>query len=436
MYKSLKIVLVNYRYFIAGGPERYLFNITEILEKNGHTVIPFSIKHNKNKSSIYESYFMDAVGKGDEVFANEYKKNNLKIVFTVLSRMLYSFEAKSKFKKLLKDTKPDLIYVLYYQNKISTSIIDAAYEMKVPVIQRISDFGHICANNIFYIYQINQICERCLHGSKINAIKYKCVNNSFFNSLIKVLALKIQDLRKTTQKISAFVIPAEFTIQKFKEFGIPSQKIHLIPTFFNNTEDNGQDEIRYENFFLYVGRVDPDKGILTLVKAFEDTPYKLIIIGSSINGYEDVIKNYLYKKNHSISFLGKLDFNEIKPYLKSCMCTICPSECYDNLPNSVLESYAFNKGVIASRLGALIDLVVDNQTGLNFTAGDYLDLRLKVKYIFENKSEAIRLGNQAKVKLLTEYSENLHYEKLLYLFNSISSGENKYPYWQAGEEEL
>ena len=420
----MKIVIANYRYFVSGGPERYLFNITEILEKNGHTVIPFSIKHNKNKQSAYESYFMDPVGKGDEVFANEYKKNNLKTVFTVLSRMLYSFEAKSKFKKLLKDTKPDLVYVLNYQNKMSASIIDAAYEMKIPIIQRISDFGHICANNLFYIYQKNQICERCLNGSRINAIKHKCVNDSFFNSFIKVLALKIQDLRKTTQKISEFVIPAEFTAQKFKEFGIPAKKIHCIPTFYNNTKDDDMDEIRYKNFFLYVGRVDRDKGILTLVKAFEDTPYKLIIIGSSIDGYDEVIKNYLYNKNHAITFLGQLDFNDIKPYLKTCLCTLCPSECYDNLPNSVLESYAYKKGVIASRLGALIDLVVDNQTGLSFTAGDHLELRSKVKYLFDNKSEAIRLGNQAKEKLLTEYSENLHYEKLLYLFNSISSGKN------------
>ena len=40
----MKIILVNYRYFISGGPERYYFNIKEILEKNGHEVIPFSVK--------------------------------------------------------------------------------------------------------------------------------------------------------------------------------------------------------------------------------------------------------------------------------------------------------------------------------------------------------------------------------------------------------
>ncbi len=415
----MKIILVNYRYFISGGPERYLFNIKELLQRNGHEVIPFSIRHNKNIDSKYNDYFMKPIGTGDEVYANEYKKNSIRTVFTGLSRMMYSFEAKRKLKKLIKDVQPDIVYVIYYQNKMSASVIDAAYEMKIPVIQRISDFGHICANNIFYIYQENQICERCLHGSRFNAIKHKCVNNSYINSFLKVLALKIQDYRKTVKKIAAFVIPAEFTAEKFKEFGIPGKKIHCIPTFYNNSSDSSA--VSYGDFFLYVGRVDRDKGVLTMVKAFEGTDYKLIIIGSSSDGYDEFIKQYLANKKSNITFLGKLDFSEIKKYLQSCLCTICPSECYDNMPNTVLESYGYKKTVIASRLGALIDMVAENETGLNFIAGDHLDLRSKIEYMFANKNEAIRMGEKAKDRLSVEYSENLHYERLIHLFKSVSN---------------
>lgn len=421
----MKIVIANIRYFVSGGPERYLFNIKEVLEKNGHTVIPFSVKHKNNRPSEYDHYFMDSVGRGDEVFAHEYNKSDLKTVVNVLSRMLYSFKAKAKFKKLLRDTQPDLVYILYYQNKMSTSIIDAAYEMKFPIVQRISDFGHICANNVFFIYQENKICERCLHGSKLNAVRHKCVNNSALKSFVKVLALKIQDWRKTTRKVSAFVIPSGFTIQKFKEFGVPANKINYIPTFYNSTGDDKSKAITYGDFFLYVGRVDPDKGLLTLVKAFEDTDYKLVIIGSSIEGYDDILKKYLQDKKHNITFLGKLDFVEIKPYLESCLCTVCPSVSYDNLPNAVLESYGSSKAVIASRLGSLIDLVDDNRTGLCFEPDNHIELRSKVKYLLEHKSEAASLGKQAKEKLLVEYSESLHYDRLIHLFKSVTNGNHK-----------
>lgn len=419
----MKIVIVNIRYFVSGGPERYLFNITELLEKNGHTVIPFSIKHNKNRVTKYGDYFMDAVGTGDEVFAHEYKKD-YRTILKVLGRMLYSFYAKKKFKTLLKNVKPDLVYSLYFQNKMSGSVIDAAYDLKIPVVQRISDFGFICANNVFFIYKNNEICERCLHSTKMNAVIHKCVNESYLKSFIKVVALKIQDFQKTTDKISAFVIPSDFTAQKFREWRALSKKIHCIPTFYNNTYDDDTDKVRYENFFLYIGRVDPDKGLMTLVRAFEETPYKLIIIGSSIEGYDGILKEYLKDKNHNISFTGKLDFKNIQPYLKSCLCTICPSVSYDNLPNSVLESYGNKKAVIASKLGSLIDLIIDNQTGLCFSHGNHIELRSKVEYLYANQSEAIRLGEQAYDKLLTDYSESLHYDSLLHLFNSVRSEKN------------
>lgn len=413
----MKIVLVNYRYFVSGGPERYMFNIKEILESNGHEVIPFSIKHNQNKSSEYDDYFLDSIGTGDEMYGHEYKKN-FGTIIQAFSRMVYSFEAKRKLTKLLFDVKPDIVYVLYFQNKLSCSIIDAAYHLGIPIIQRISDFGHICINNHFYHYQKKKICEKCLYGSSANAITNKCANNSYINSTIKVLALKVHDILKIRDKISAFVIPANFTIIKFIEFGVPKDKIFHVPTFFNFQNEN-KTEVKYDNFFLYLGRVDPDKGLLTLVKAFENSKYKLTIIGFSIEGYDVYLKEYLKDKNHNITFKGKLEFSEIIPYLENCLCTICPSEWYDNFPNSVLESFAYRKPVIASNLGSLKELVIEYTTGLHFEVGDIKSLRKKIEFMIENKNEVIRMGNNAYDKLKNEYSSQIHYNKLIEVFENI-----------------
>ena len=135
----MKIILVNYRYFISGGPERYYFNIKEILERNGHVVIPFSVKNSRNFSSDYETYFLDRLD--DEVYFAHSNKKSMKVILKSFSRMFYSFEAKRKFRQLLTDTNPDLVYIMQYHNKISPSIIDAAKNLGIPVIHRISDYG-------------------------------------------------------------------------------------------------------------------------------------------------------------------------------------------------------------------------------------------------------------------------------------------------------
>ena len=72
----MKIALVNYRYFISGGPERYYFNIKEILETHGHEVIPFSVKSSRNiDTGEYEKYFLDIVD--DDIYFAQAKKRVL-----------------------------------------------------------------------------------------------------------------------------------------------------------------------------------------------------------------------------------------------------------------------------------------------------------------------------------------------------------------------
>lgn len=392
----------------------------EILEENGHQVIPFSIKHSLNRPTEYSSYFLEPIGKGEEIYFRNYKKNNLKDIVHLVGRLFYSFEAKIKFSQLIQDTKAELVYILCYENKISPSIINAAKKFNIPVVIRISDFGLICATNLLYSYKKNEICEKCLKKKRRYLVIYKCFHDSYLYSILKYFSYFFHDFLKINQKVDAFVIPSRFTVNKFVQYGIPIQKIFHIPTFFNygNYSSYAQN-IEYENFALYVGRIEAEKGIKTLVDAFIDTDYQLKIIGFTSTNYDEFINRYLAGKKHNISFLGKMDFNEIVQYLQKCRFTIITSEIYDNFPNAVLESFAFKKAVIATNVGSLVELVEDKNTGLLFKYRDSNDLRKKAHELFTNKKKAIMLGENGFLKLNKEFSKEKHYESLLKLFNSL-----------------
>lgn len=428
----MKIVLVNYRFFISGGPERYYFNIKEILEREGHEVVPFSVKSARNlDAGEYERYFLDIVD--DEVYFAQAKKKTPKMVLKSFARMFYSFEAKRKFGQLLDDTRPDLVYIMHFHNKISPSIIYAAKARGVPVVHRISDFQYMCPNALFYNDRIG-VCEDCLKGKRLSCVKYKCVMNSPVYSGIKMMAKWLHDVMGVTKKIDAFIVPSEFTLEKLREYGIPKEKLHHIPTFFNLKEENPQ--VEYSPYFLFVGRIEKQKGLMTLVKAFEETNYNLHIIGFSNDGYEDELKLHLgrptheelnpsenctYGKNGNIHFLGRKSFEEIVPYLKTCLCTLVPSEWYDNFPNVVLESYAYKKAVIATDFGSLKYMVEDGKTGLTFKYKDIDDLRHKITYMYEHQDEARRMGKEAYQQLVKLYSPIVHYERLMDVFCKTTS---------------
>lgn len=419
----MKIILVNYRYFFSGGPERYYFNIKELLEKNGHEVIPFSIKSSRNvpitvqgkERPELEKYFLDIVD--DEVYFAQSikKKKSLRLVLKSFSRMFYSMEAKHKMKQLIRNEKPDLIYIIQMHNKISPSIVDAARKMKVPVVHRISDFQYMCPNALFYNDRIG-VCEECLKGHRIACIKNRCVLNSPVYSGIKMMAKWLHDTMKVHKHINAFVVPSEFTREKLHEYGIPYEKLNLIPTFFNLKENNPQ--VTYEPYVLFIGRLEKAKGLMALVEAFKDLPYMLKIIGFSNDGYEEKLKAYSHGSKN-IEFLGKMDFEQIAPYLKSCLCTSVPSECYDNFPNSLIESFAFKKAVIATDFGSLQYMIREGETGLKFKYGDIDDLKHKIKYMFEHPEETKKMGENGYELIETIYSPETHYHTLTNLFKRV-----------------
>ncbi len=419
----MKIIIVNYRFFVSGGPERYLFNIMSLLEKKGHTVIPFSVRNHHNQPTAYDDYFMSPVGEGNEVYYSEYSKRNLRTVWKTFSRMFYSREAKRQLTRLIRDTNPDLVYILHYQNKMSASVFDAAARCGVPVVHRVSDFSQICANGLFYRPQQKDICERCLHGSRINAIRHKCVHNSYLLSAVKTASLKLQQFLRLDKKIAAYVVPSGFTISKLALYGLPAAKLHHIPTFFNFATRQTDLPVTYGNYALFVGRVEEEKGLFTLLNAFAGTPYALKIVGGSSSGFDQKLKNWLADKDHQIEFLGQLPFSEIQQYLAGCAFTVMPTEVYDNFPNTVLESYAFRKAVVATNVGSLREIVTAEETGLLFTIKDAASLQEAVKSLFESPEKCRKLGEGAFRKLNDAYSEEQHYNKLIRCFESVLTRE-------------
>ena len=409
----MRIVLVNYRYFVSGGPERYLFNVKSLLKSNGHEVFPFSIKNSLNFESDFEDYFVDSVD--DAAYFKEGRKS-LKSTLKSILRLFFSIEVQKKFQKFLQVTKPDLVFILQYHNKMSPSVIYAAKKLGIPIVHRISDFQYMCPNALFF-NEVKGICEDCLEGRYYSCIKYKCVHGSKVYSALKLGAKLLHDYLRITNKIDAFVVPSSFTAIKLKQYGISEEFLNHIPSFFNEPQRDLC--LSYEPYFLYIGRIEKQKGLMTLVKAFEDTKYSLKIIGFSSDGYDDFLKNYLVGKKHCIDFLGRMTFDEIVPFLQTCMCTIVPSEWYDNLPNTILESYAFRKPVIATNIGSLPEIVNDGKTGILFEYGDALSLRSKLEIFINDPQCAQRYGEQAYSEIQNKYSAEAHYEKLMELFDHV-----------------
>ncbi len=411
----MKILLVNYRYFISGGPEKYMFNITKKLEEEGHEVIPFSIKSNKNKETKYEKYFAEPIGGKDAVYFEDCKKTP-KTVWQMLTRSIYSFETKKAIKKIIKDTNPDIVYILHFVNKLSPSVIKGAKEMKKPVVLRLSDFFLLCPR--FDFMKNNKICEDCLTKGYRSCIKKKCVKDSVFASLIRVFSMKIHKLIKIYKNVDVIITPTKFLKNKLKNNGFDKNKIECIPTF---CPEKQVDTNKVGNYGLYFGRITEEKGVEYIIKAYQklDNNHVLKIMGDDTTEEAKKLKKYIKNNNiTNIEFLGFKQGQELENIIQDARFILVPSIWYENLPNTILEGFSYGKPVIATNIGSLTETVEDGKNGFLFELGNIDQIKEQIlKLDDDNLVKEIGKNNLQKLKDI--YSVDKHYNKLINIFENL-----------------
>lgn len=411
----MKILLVNYRYFISGGPEKYMFNITKKLKEEGHEVIPFSIKSDKNEKTEYEKYFAKPIGNSNAVFYEDYKKTP-KTVLQMLSRSIYSFETKRAIEKIIKGTNPDIVYILHFVNKLSPSIIKGAKKMKKPVVLRLSDYFLLCPK--FDFLKKGRVCEECLEKGYRSCIKNKCVKNSTFASIVRVFSMKVHKFIRIYDCVDAMITPSKYLKNKLEKNGFSKNRIYNIPTFCN--EKNVKNS-KIGNYGLYFGRISEEKGVETIIKAYKklDNSHKLKIMGDDSTEEAKKLKKYvLENKIENVEFLGFKKGEELEQIIRDSRFVLVPSIWYENLPNTILEAFSYGKPVIATNIGSLTETIENGKNGFLFEIGN-------IEQIIE---EILKLDNEELVRTIGKnniecinniYSKDKHYEKLIEVFEQV-----------------
>lgn len=408
----MRVIVANYRYFIAGGPEKYMFKFIEAAEKRGIEVIPFSVNNPQNFDTPYSKYF--AKPRSKQLMYADTKKTLANFVGMFRSTV-WNWDAEKRLRQLIRDNKPDVVYILHEINHLSPSIIRAAKKEGVRVVHRISDFFMFCPKYDFLCG--NEICEACIHGDYTKAIKKRCVKGSKLGTYLRVLAMKLYSKTRVFDDVDKFVCTCSFSKNKLIEGGINIERIECIPTFIDAVAINPCYED--DHYFLFLGRMAHQKGAIYAIEAmkwFKDTDYVLKITGQLSNNEEDraiwkyIQENALEKK---IVFTGFLHGTELETLISRCTAVVCPAIWYENMPNTVIEAYAFGKPVIASRVGCFNDIVIDATTGYLFEMKNATDLANKMKLFIDDERLCSILGKQARIICEDRYSELTHMNKLI-----------------------
>ncbi len=410
----MKIVIINSRYFVSGGPERYMFNLAELLEAKGHTVIPFSIQYAANLQSPYDRYFVSPLSGPEAVYYRQHS-SDFRSLMKTLQRTFYAQDVFDGLGRLIEDVRPDAAIVLQYLRKLSPSVLTSLHSHGIPFVVRISDFGMVCPGA--HLAHDGTPCELCIHGSLLNSVRHKCVQGSLSVSLVNYLAMRYHERHRYFDLVPSFVVPSRFTIDKMAQAGWDRRKLIHLPTFVELPPAPPAAE---RHGVVYVGRIEPVKGVHVLLEAVKllrerhaiSVPVR--IIGTGSGEYRSHVEGFVSSNRlENVVFTGSCSKSAVLDYLSKASFSVVPSLWYDNMPNALLESMSVGTPGIVPAHGSFPEIVEHGETGLYFIPGNAADLALRMKDLLNRPDVCRKMGEEARTYVSEHHSPERHYESLM-----------------------
>jgi glycosyltransferase involved in cell wall biosynthesis len=216
--------------------------------------------------------------------------------------------------------------------------------------------------------------------------------------------------------VDTFVVPSQFFIEKFVEWGFDRKRFVNIPNFVAVE----QLEAKYASGdrIVYVGRLSREKGLATLVRAAASAKVGVTLIGTGPEAAN--LAALAQSERADVKLAGYLVGRELHDAIRAARAVVLPSECYENAPLAVLEAYALGKPVIGSNLGGIPELIQQGKTGYVFHPGDIESLASVLRQVIDATDGAIaEMGRASRVLVEREYSKQHYLERMLALYRSL-----------------
>ena len=394
--EPLRILMMHNRYRVRGGEDESTDAEVSLLRSRGHEV-----------------RLLEANNDAVEGVA----RSALAAVTTTWSRRWAR-----QVDEILSASRYDILHVQNFFPTISPSVYYAAARHRVPVVQSVRNYRLICASaNLF---RDDRYCDDCVgRGFAWPAIAHRCYRGSLPGSAAVATMQAAHRLLGTwTNKVATYVALTNYVRDRLIEGGFAAEKIVVKPNFVMTPSPEQPAPAR--DYVLYVGRIHPDKGVDTLLDAWATLQTDLTL---KLVGEGEMPPVNAATGTGPVERLGRRPLPEVYELMRGALCLVFPPKWQEPFGRVVVEAYAAGTPVIASRVGALPEMIENGVTGLLFESGSTADLARQMRKMLDGTISAASLGAAAHCVYHEKYSAASNYRRLLLIYQSAISDVIKPP---------
>jgi glycosyltransferase involved in cell wall biosynthesis len=383
----MKILQVHNTYRFYGGEDRVYRSIVDLLENRGHKIAKLE-RNSRNLIGFHGKIRAFVEG-------------------------IYSRSAIKELLNTIKVNRPDIVHIHNLYPLISPSILPVLRRHRIPVVMTCHNYRLTCPIGVHL--NSDRICDKCLDDHEYWCILKDCRNNIFESVAFCLRSVIARQLQIFQKNVTIFVTPTKFIKQWLIKAGFNEDKFAVIPNMVKSPAC--EREFSGKDYVAYVGRISPEKGVDTILKAasfLPDIKIKIAGDGPSLEEYKKIAP-------HNTEFIGLLNRKKVSAFYSKARFVIVPSKCFEVFPLVTAEAMSHGLPVVASNVGGLPEIVDDGVTGLLFRPEKADDLAKKIKILWNNKGLCKRMGKVAQNMFNLRYCEDAYYRRLIKVYKNLVS---------------
>lgn len=384
----MRILLCHNHYQRPGGEDQVFHDERWLLESHGHQVFTYT-RHNDDIKRL--SRIKLACG-------------------TLWNRAAYR-----DLRSLIRRHRPAVMHCTNIFPLISPAAYAAARAENVPVVQSLHNYRLDCANG--YFLRDHAVCEDCL-GRRLAwpALRHACYRGSRAATAVVVAMQALHRVRGTWQKqVDCYIACSAFARDRYIAGGVPADRIVVKPNFVHPDDGPGPGDGGYA---VFVGRLSPEKGVDTLLRAWQrlrdHLPLKIIGDGPLAERVANAAAG-----DDRIEWLGWQPLPEVLRTVGQAAMLVMPSVWNETFGRTVIEAFAKGTPVVASRIGALTELVDEGRTGALFAPGDADDLARQVIALWQDAPRRASMRAHCRAEFERNYTPEENYRQLMAVYHRV-----------------
>jgi glycosyltransferase involved in cell wall biosynthesis len=355
-------------------------------------------------------HVVESFGRGsDEIAAwPVYRKLGLPV------RAVWNEEVRRALGARLAGSRPDVVHVHNTFPLLSPTVLHACRDAGVPVVATLHNYKLLCASGDFF--RAGHPCHECADGAAAPALVHGCYRGSRA-ATVPVVASNAVHRRAWRELVSAHVFISAAQRDLMAGLDLPSDRVFVKHNFVPDPRPGPGGA---EHLVVYVGRLDPAKGLLVLLQAWDRfrrvhpaSRLRLAIAGGG--PLADEVTRWA-RSHGSVDVHGLLTPDEAADLVATARAVVVPSAWEETFGLVAVEAMAAGVPPVAPAHGAFPELVTHGSDGVLFAPGDPESLARALADVDGRPEHFADLGRAGRTTYLARFRETTNIEQLVSIY--------------------